>query len=1127
MNRGKQIRLGVLVGVVAVVYWLLMQVGIWLAIGPALDGLAALISILFDPVVLPIVLILGATTWIAVWYLVDDVGVTVVEILGWCKERVGITSPVVVSGSLEHDGDRWIGHQTRDGVTTVEHRACPHCAVELEEKRVLQTELSEPNTPITASEESHARETEAWENVFEREKADTEELVGALVCPRETCTFSTAGQKHLRSGESGVKKQFRTHFSEMRGGGSDPFGRWYQRATERLDGLEPTPADLWDAYVPQANDDAVMMNQAFGQGLPGEDTSVTCPALEQHKLDATGIDRLIELAPDEFDWALTRVVQSGYLERRREITRKMNETVEQCRHELSQIERQYGSMVERALCARHDRMEPHADLETIEHTLDGANDELTSLHEDLDLDYLPAGKHRWLSTSMDSVLNAREYVRELRAFEEYQNAISTDIEEFEERFEPYEEGKQYMISPDEAFLIQQCREICRQLTDLHRELQLELLPPENTEWATTENDHFTARSDLLSQYNELFIQRERERYADLFRTEHGRLNDEQQKAIVRNDLHNLVDASAGTGKTLTLTYRFLYLYRRGVPLDDIVAITFTNDAANEMKTRIAAALDGVEPHQLNVSTCHALAKEIVEESQLDTGNERGRESTEEHDPQTIHREYAQAFIDGEDLFRDVPHEMMAVFERHHTKLRDSAYIQEHKPPTKRAESYLCDLYGTFLGKTRGFDVTPDEIRGRLTEDKIAQYHFCSAACTMLESFNEYAESIDEPVDFPGMIQSATRIRRDNPEQFSGDYQHVLFDEYQDATEPDIEFVETFLGGSTHLFAVGDDWQSIYGFRGADPNFFIEFEELFDGVEQTQLTTNYRCPPAIVAAGEELMAHSEVTQNEKDVEASNDDDSEPVLHRLSGIYENRAATETVGLIENMLSEPETDPSDVMVLSRNDTASPFMNRIRSHLDEREIPRTPTDDTDEIGDPDGVQVQSIHRSKGTEAEHVILVNATDGTHHGLPASEKENELFSPVNADTTNHYAEERRLFYVAMTRAERQLHVVTHLNCESRYLADIEKFFDQRQSDVWTVTGPLGSWEIPRGDNNKPLNAQLACNGYTVELTTWDRSFLRTLDPGERYQLSNFVPENSGWGAQIILDESVNIDPLVSE
>jgi superfamily I DNA/RNA helicase len=1119
-----RIGLIVLVVIAAIVYRFLTQAGVVLAISPVIEWLtwllsvlSPLIAVLFDPFGLTVLVLLVASSAAVAWSRIDDIGVRTVEMLAQCKAWLGFDGPVVVRGSLEQGGVRWIGYHTRDRVTKVEHRACPRCAVELEPKRIEQTVVNRPNTPMTADKKTREREEQAWKNVFGREKSDTEKLVSALVCPRDTCAFSIQREKLVKTGRSAAKKQFRTHFNdEMRAGSSDPFGKWYQLAEERLESdLEPTPADLWDAYVPQSDDDAVLSNETFGHGLPGEDESVTCDALEKHKLDAEGVDQLIELFPDGFDRILAWLVRSGYLEKRREITRKMNSEMDTCQEELNRVEGKHGSMVQRILNARYNRSEPQIDLETTAYELDVANETVSELRKDLDSDYLPARERRWLSRIKNGIADAVEYVAQLRAFTEHRRTIDPTIDAFEERFEPYDQGENYMTTPDQKFLKPGCSKIHHQLTTLHDEVRLELLPEEMTEWAKEEKARFTGISEILEDYNETFVKHEYKRYRHLFETDHGLLNEEQQKAIVRNDMHNLVDASAGTGKTLTLTYRFLYLCRRGVPPDDIMAITFTRDAAEKMKDSIDDVLDGVDPDRLNISTCHSLAYGIVEDS---VGG-----YTNDNDYTNIYKRYVKGFFGTDDVIQERHADEINTFKQYHNSLINDTDVYNRKPGKQSRQKFLRDQYTKFLKNARNDDQTPTEIQDRLTEDKRVQYLFGRAACVILAAFLDYAESSEEPVDFFDMVKSATRIRQENPDHFGGQYRHILFDEFQDVTESDLRFIETFLQapGETRLFAVGDDWQSIYGFRGSDPRYFLEFDERFEGVKNTQLAINYRCPPAVVEAGVELMDNCESDQNEKAVEAFDDRETVPVIHKLKGIYKSRIPGDVVNLVEDALSESDMNSTDVMVLSRNTTGVQYIHSIRSGLAERGIPVDSSDDGD---DPNGVRVQTIHTSKGTESECVILVNATDITRNGLPASEKENELIKPATTNRVHHYAEERRLFYVALTRTKNQFHVVTHANQVSRYLNDITDFCDEKLSVVTTVEGTVSQWDDPGANARKPITAILRCDEYDVNIKSWHRYLPRKLEEGQHYRLSDFEVEDNGYGEEIVLNEKIKIEEL---
>ena len=148
-----------------------------------------------------------------------------------------------------------------------------------------------------------------------------------------------------------------------------------------------------------------------------------------------------------------------------------------------------------------------------------------------------------------------------------------------------------MTSRDRKSLISLGREIHARTADFLREFPVEILPADRCDALRSRRNKYASQLENIPEYNEIFVSKQQAEYADTLRSSHGPLNEQQQKAVIWDDQHNLVDASAGTGKTLTLTHRFLYLYRTEVPIDDIVAITFTNAAVEEMERRITNSLN--------------------------------------------------------------------------------------------------------------------------------------------------------------------------------------------------------------------------------------------------------------------------------------------------------------------------------------------------------------------------------------------------------------------------------------------------------------------------------------------------------------------------------------------------------
>lgn len=213
---------------------------------------------------------------------------------------------------------------------------------------------------------------------------------------------------------------------------------------------------------------------------------------------------------------------------------------------------------------------------------------------------------------------------------------------FKNQFEAYRGQSRYMIGSDQETLTNNARSIYEQIRTLAREIDLQILLEDDTKWLRDCKARFEQLTELLSRYNEVFVEQEQERYAELFETEHGTLNTSQQEAIIRDDRRNLVDASAGTGKTLILTYRFIYLLRKGVAIDDIAAVTFTNDAANEMKQRIADQIDDMRESDLDISTIHKFASKIAQRNRQERNNLQPGEKQEE-----IAREYYLAATSGQ------------------------------------------------------------------------------------------------------------------------------------------------------------------------------------------------------------------------------------------------------------------------------------------------------------------------------------------------------------------------------------------------------------------------------------------------------------------------------------------------
>ncbi|TSD08694.1 hypothetical protein DP107_18670 [Haloglomus irregulare] len=370
-----------------------------------------------------------------------------------------------------------------------------------------------------------------------------------------------------------------------------------------------------------------------------------------------------------------------------------------------------------------------------------------------------------------------------------------------------------------------------------------------------------------------------------------------------------------------------------------------------------------------------------------------------------------------------------------------------------------DSFKQFVENAKTFDVAPDEIPDRLDRSKPRQYHFGHCGREMLEQYDAYLQR-NELLDFDDMIYDAIEAIEVDPASFQDRYDHILVDEFQDVAMSQIRLVRPFVGpdAGTRLFCVGDDWQSIYSFQGSQVEYFVNFGDHFGPPAPvvTRLTANYRCPKSVIEASNDLISNNEA-QIKKIVEAQNSRDTTPVLHTLDGYrnreYERRVGTYAADLVEGFVDEG-SDPSEVMVLCRYDGGAAYLDELKAELKHRDLPYDGKDDIfrppdmpdeheDDFDPEAGISAFSVHQAKGREAKHVVLLHAATGP-MGFPPDDRDDDLIAPVQDVPTNTTAEERRLFYVALTRATDNLHVMTRAGKQSPFVTEIESFFEERTS-----------------------------------------------------------------------------------
>jgi len=291
----------------------------------------------------------------------------------------------------------------------------------------------------------------------------------------------------------------------------------------------------------------------------------------------------------------------------------------------------------------------------------------------------------------------------------------------------------------------------------------------------------------------------------------------------------LVLAGAGSGKTRVITYRLAHLISRGVPPSQILCVTFTNKAAHEMKSR-AKDLVGRSLRGTTLSTFHALGVRIL-------------------------RRYGERVgLRPQFTITDSKDQMGSL-----RRILRSLRIDDRRFDAKRIQSAIS------LAKNAGID--PDrfrELEGVLPTDAedpdgntvLLDEPYRVAA---IEAYERYSAelSAQNVVDFDDLLLHAVRLLRDDTiaVELGHRWRYAMVDEYQDTNGAQLELVARLVSGHGNLCVVGDDDQSIYGWRGADVANILRFEEHFPGARRVVLDVNYRSTQSILEAANAVIANN--------------------------------------------------------------------------------------------------------------------------------------------------------------------------------------------------------------------------------------------------------------------------------
>ncbi|MCC6411101.1 MAG: ATP-dependent helicase [Saprospiraceae bacterium] len=294
-------------------------------------------------------------------------------------------------------------------------------------------------------------------------------------------------------------------------------------------------------------------------------------------------------------------------------------------------------------------------------------------------------------------------------------------------------------------------------------------------------------------------------------------------------------------------------------------------------------------------------------------------------------------------------------------------------------------------------------------------HFYELAIPIIEDYKNYC--VDKSyMDFNDLISRSVSLMKNQDDvahKIRDRYKYVLVDEFQDVNNLQVELIKLLVTEDTQLFCVGDDWQSIYGFRGSNVSYIIEFENQFPNAKVIKLNLNYRSTQNIVGASNEVIKKNKF-KIEKDIKSAKMSEHKIVVY--AGNNEDDNKQYCLERVQEFLNEGIAKEEILFLYRRTKMGTPYFDYLKDHSI-------------------SVPFKTIHAAKGLEAKVVFIVGLTDGP-GGFPDIWLEDRIFQTIKkANFDLLLEEERRLFYVAITRAKDKLFLITEKGAESVFLKEI--------------------------------------------------------------------------------------------
>lgn len=470
----------------------------------------------------------------------------------------------------------------------------------------------------------------------------------------------------------------------------------------------------------------------------------------------------------------------------------------------------------------------------------------------------------------------------------------------------------------------------------------------------------------------------------------NKIPDKYQMKVVKNQSSNLlVLAGAGSGKTFTIVAKIKYLIERGVKPEEILCISFTKASSKSLEEKLKK-----EKINIKVKTFHSLGYEIIR-----------RYKNVKLSEENVLKKVIDDNIEKCQNLREILNLnfiRLGYPDKSFKKLENNIIINtKHRLKLERIMTIFINLYKSSNNNLKDFEKFEKiNNRNNIYDQKKRHKAFLKLMKQTIKNYNQILKKRRE-IDYHDMINLASHIVK---KKGIYPYRYIIIDEYQDTSLNKTNLIKEIQNKTNaKLIALGDDWQSIYAFTGSNLEIFTNFKNIFPKSKIIKLKNTYRNPKELLDITSKFITKNP-NQIKKKLKSN-----KSLKHPIRIYYYDNSSEEVWNEIIKRVN-----PKKTIVLGRNN--NDIINK-------------------------NIPFLTMHKSKGLESENVIILNLED-KYNSIPNKIKESEYLNYVKPKIDIYpYAEERRLFYVALTRTKNNNYLIVNKNNPSIFVKELIKNYSK--------------------------------------------------------------------------------------